>query len=121
MNTLLWLVQLLLALTFLAFGLLHLLRPRDKLLQVTPWVEDYPQTLVKAVGALELMGALGVVLPSALGTAPGVVVASAVGLGLISLGGVVVHLLRSERDRVALPAVLLVAAVFVAWGRAVAL
>ncbi len=116
-NTLLWLLQLVLALAFAAFGLLMLTRPRETLLRTVPWVEDYPQTAVKAIGAFEVLGAIGIVVPAALGVATGIVPVAAIGLALVALGATVTHLLRSEQRAAIPPAALLAAAVLVAVGR----
>lgn len=117
MNAVLWLLQLLLGLAFLALGSLKLTRPREVLLRALPWVEDLPQGAVRAIGALEVLGALGVVLPAAVRAAPVLVPVAATGLALLALGAVATHLQRSERDRAVLPGVLLVVAVVVAAGR----
>ncbi len=117
MDGLLWILTLLLALAFAVLGLLKLTRPREVLLRSVPWVEDFPQPAVRAIGAAELLGALAVLLPGALGLVPVLVPVAAVGLALLALGAVVTHLLRGERDRAVLPAVLLLAAAAVAAGR----
>jgi uncharacterized membrane protein len=116
-NTVLWFVQLLLALTMLALGLLKLTRPRATLLRAVPWAEDYPQPVVRAVGALEVLCAIGLVLPGAVGTATGPLVAAAVGTALVGLAGVVTDLLRGEKTRIAAPAAVLAGAALVALGR----
>ncbi len=117
MNGLLWILQLLLALAFVTLGLLKLTRPRETLLRTLPWVEDFPQPVVKALGAVEVIGGLVLVFPAGLGVGTRLVPVAAIGLALIALGAVVTHLLRHERDRAAVPAVLLLGAVAVAAGR----
>ena len=67
-SAVLWLLQIVLALVFLALGLLKVTRSRERLLTVAPWVEDYPEWAVTTIGVLELLGAAGVVLPAILGT-----------------------------------------------------
>ena len=128
MNAVLWLLQIVLALAFLALGLLMLTRSRERLLRVAGWVEDFPEPVVRAIGALELLGAVGLVLPMLLGAAgvvlPGVlgvagvlVPVAALGLAVILVGAITTHLLRGEQDEVGLPVALLVAAALVAAGR----
>jgi uncharacterized membrane protein len=116
-NGLLWILQLLLALAFVALGLLKLTRPRETLLRTLPWVEDFPQPVVKALGAVEVLGGLVLVIPAGLGFGGRLVPVAAIGLALVALGAVVTHVLRSERDRAAVPAVLLLGSVAVAAGR----
>ena len=117
MNAVLWLLQIVLALAFLALGLLMLTRSRERLLRVAGWVEDFPQPVVTAIGVLELLGAVGVVLPGVLGVAGAVVPVAALGLAVLLVGAIVTHLLRGEQDEVAAPVLLLVAAAVVAAGR----
>ncbi len=117
MNAVLWLLQIVLALAFLALGLLMLTQSRERLLRVAGWVEDFPQPVVTAIGVLELLGAVGVVLPGILGVAGVVVPVAALGLAVLLVGAIATHLLRGEQDEVAAPVLLLVAAAAVAAGR----
>ncbi len=117
MNAVLWLLQIVLALAFLALGLLMLTQSRERLLRVAGWVEDFPQPVVTAIGVLELLGAVGVVLPGVLGVAGVVVPVAALGLAVLLVGAIATHLLRGEQDEVAAPVLLLVAAAAVAAGR----
>ena len=74
--------------------------------------------LYLAIGALEVAGALGLVLPAVTGIAPVLVPLAAVGLVLVMVGAVVVHLRRGDGLAGAAPAIVLgLLAVFVAWGR----
>jgi uncharacterized membrane protein YphA (DoxX/SURF4 family) len=116
-NAVLWLLQIVLALAFLALGLLMLTQSRERLLRVAGWVEDFPQPVVTAIGVLELLGAVGVVLPGILGVAGVVVPVAALGLAVLLVGAIATHLLRGEQDEVAAPVLLLVAAAAVAAGR----
>ncbi|MHA6779780.1 DoxX family protein [Pseudonocardia saturnea] len=118
MNTTLWIVQGLLAAFFGAGGLVKLVRPPKRLIdQGLTWVEDFPPGAVKAIGALEVLAAVGLVLPAVTGVAPVLVPLAAVGIGLLMIGAAVVHVRRDEVPFVGVLAVLLAAAAFVAWGR----
>ena len=46
-----WVLQILLALAFLAAGLTKLTQPRQKLATTMGWVEDYSDPWVRAIGA----------------------------------------------------------------------
>ena len=70
---------------------------------------------MKAIGALEILGALGLVLPAVTGILPVLVPLAALGLTATMDGAVIVHLRR--RETFIPPAVLLVLAAFVAVGR----
>jgi uncharacterized membrane protein len=117
MSAVLWLLQLVLALVFLALGLLMVTRPRDQLMRVLPWVEDFPGPVVTTVGVLELLGAACLVLPPVVGEWTVLVPVAATGLGILLVGVIVEHLTRRETGRLAGPAALLVAAAAVAVGR----
>lgn len=54
-----------------------------------------------------VLGALGLVLPGALGVAPLLTPLAAVGLALTMIGGIVTHVRMGETDRLAVPIVLL--------------
>ena len=117
MNAVLWVLQLLLAMAFFAFGLLMVTRSRERLQRVAGWVEDFPAPAVRTIGVLELLGAVGVVLPGVLGVAGVLVPVAALGLAVILVGAIVTHLLRGEQDELGLPVALLLAAAVVAAGR----
>ena len=117
MNAVLWLLQIVLALAFLALGLLMVTRSRERLLRVAGWVEDFPEWVVTTIGVLELLGAVGVVLPGVLGVAGVLVPVAALGLVVLLIGAIVTHLLRGEQDEVAAPVLLLIASALVAAGR----
>ena len=118
MNIVLWVVAGLLALAFLASGVSKVTGERSKMIEKTPYVEDFSQNAVRLIGAVEILGAIGLILPAALGVAPVLVPLAATGLALVMIGAAVVHLSRGEGIQAAIPSlVLAVLAAFVAWGR----
>jgi uncharacterized membrane protein len=118
MNIALWIVQGLLAAFFGAGGVVKVVRPPKRLYdQGLTWVEDFSAGAVKTIGALELLAAIGLVLPAVTGVVPVLVPLAALGLGLLMIGAAVVHVRRDEVPFVAVNAALLAAAAFVAWGR----
>jgi len=118
MNVALWIVQGALALVFGASGVVKATRDRKRLFDdgIT-WVEDFPAWAVKAIGVLEILAAVGLILPAVTGIAPVLTPAAAAGIGLLMAGAVVVHFRRGEFAFIGVIAVLLAAAVLVAWGR----
>src|SRR3954468_18538144 len=72
MNIALWIVAGLLTAVFLLAGSAKLLVPREKLATAPGggWVLDFSAGFVKALGALEILGAVGLILPALLGIAP---------------------------------------------------
>lgn len=118
MNIAIWVVTGLLALAFLAAGGMKLARPKDALAASgLTWVEDFSPTAVKAIGAAEVLGALGLVLPAVTGIATWLVPVAATCLALLMLGAVVTHLRRKEGPGAVPSLVLALLAAFVAWAR----
>jgi uncharacterized membrane protein YphA (DoxX/SURF4 family) len=117
MNVAIWVLQVLLALAFLAAGLTKLTQPRQKLAATMGWVEDFSDPGVRAIGALEVLGALALLLPALTGVATMLVPIAAVGLALLMVGAAATHRRRGELPMIGVNAVLLVLAVAVAWAR----
>ena len=118
MNLVLWLAAGLLTAVFGATGILKLTQSRDHLHRSgMTWVDDFSTPAVRTIGALELLGALALVMPSAFGTATWLTPLAAIGLTLLMAGAVIVHLRRHEASLAVGTALLLLLAAFVAWGR----
>ena len=119
MNTALWIVAGLLAAVFLLAGSSKLFIPREKLAKAPGggWVLDFSAGFVKALGAIEILGAVGLILPALLDIAPILVPLAAVGLALIMVGAAIVTFRRQEFKHMLLNLTYLALAAFVAWGR----
>jgi uncharacterized membrane protein YphA (DoxX/SURF4 family) len=115
-NVVLWIIQILLALAFLAAGLAKVSQPKKKLAGHMAWVDDFSERSVKLIGAAEVLGALGLVLPAA-GITGALIPIAATGLVLLMLGAAITHARRGEMQMIAVNLVLLVLAAVVAWGR----
>ena len=63
MNIALWIIQVLLAIAFLVSGGTKLSRPRLSLAGQMPYVQDFSDAQVKGIGALEILAAIGLVVP----------------------------------------------------------
>jgi hypothetical protein len=116
-NVALWALQIILAVGFLFAGGVKATQPREKLLKQMAYVEDYRQPVIKAIGVLEILGAIGLVLPAATGIATWLTPVAATGLAITMVGAVIVHLRRGEANQILGPIVLGVLAAVVAWGR----
>ncbi len=117
MNIALWVAQIGLALAFGGAGAMKLARTRDQLHEQTPYVEDFSDRTIKAIGALEVSAALGLVLPAATGILVWLTPLAAVGLAILMVLAAVVHVRRGEVRNVVVNLVLLALALFVVWGR----
>ncbi|NNC13486.1 DoxX family protein [Planctomonas sp. JC2975] len=96
MTIALWIVNIILAIAYLAAGGTKLLQPKAKLAPMMGWVEDFATPYVKLIAAAEVVGALGLVLPLLTSIAPILAPIAAVCLAIIMAGAVVVHLRRKE-------------------------
>src|SRR6266567_5969441 len=103
-----WIVAALLALLYAYAGGKKLLQDQEQLRPLMAWVDSVPRPLVKLIGALEVLGALGLVLLPLTGIAAWLAVAAAVGLALVQIGGMTLHLSRGEVREIWLNIVLLV-------------
>jgi len=118
MNVVLWIIASLLAAAFLAAGLMKVSQPKEKLAASgMEWTADFSVNTVKLIGGLEILAAIGLILPAAVDIVPVLVPLAAVGLVLIMAGAVLTHTRRKEFPMIAVNLVLLVLAALVVWGR----
>lgn len=120
MHLALWIIAGLLAAAYLVSGLGKLVLTKEKIATTgksAKWVEDFSARSVKAIGALEVLGAAGLVLPGAFDIAPILVPLAAVGLAMIMVGAVITRARRQEVKLMMADLTYLALAVFVAWGR----
>ena len=120
MDMLLWLLAGILALAFVAAGAMKLVTPHSKLVQNPNmgWATDFSPSQVKLIGAVEVLGAAGLVLPPIVGAAEWLVPLAAAGLALDMLGAFSTHLRRRDLVAVRVPAAVLgLMALVVAVGR----
>jgi uncharacterized membrane protein YphA (DoxX/SURF4 family) len=117
MNIVIWIVQGLLAAMFLMAGLMKASQPKEKLSKNMAWVNDLSDSNVKLIGVLEILAAIGLVLPQVTGVLPWLTPLAAVGLGLIMVGAIITHVRRNENSVIGINIVLLLLAAFVAYGR----
>jgi uncharacterized membrane protein YphA (DoxX/SURF4 family) len=90
-------INIVLALGFLASGLAKVSQPRAALAKRgMGWTDDFSVVNVKLIGAAEVVGAVGLVVPLLTGVAPVLSPIAAVCLAIIMVGAIVVHVRRSE-------------------------
>lgn len=117
MNLGLWIAQILAGALFAMAGVMKLSQPIDKLAARMTWVPRVPPAEVRFIGACELAGGLGLILPWATHMVPLLTPIAAVALALVMLLAIVHHLRHGEAKMVPLNLVLGGLALFVAWGR----
>lgn len=117
MNLALWIVAGLLAALALFSGATKVFLPKSKLDESTDWTESASAGFIRTLGVLEILAAVGLILPAVLDIAPVMVAVTAVCWILLMIGGMITHARYEHYNNVALCLVLLGAAAFVAWGR----
>ena len=113
----LWVTQGLLAAMFLMAGANKLFQSTEELAKMLPWVTEMPAGLVKFIGLSELMGGLGLLLPSLLRIKPNLTPLAALGLATIMLLATLFHISRGEMSVIGMNIAFMAMALFVAWGR----
>ncbi|GAA0977743.1 DoxX family protein [Acrocarpospora macrocephala] len=117
MNVFLWVLQGLLAALFGGAGVMKITQPKEKLKAGLPWTEDFSPGAIKTIGSLELLAAIGLILPAVTGILPILTPLAATGLILVMIGAALTHLRRKEPPAIVINLVLLALAAVVAWGR----
>jgi len=122
MNIAIWIAQGLLALVFAGAGISKLMQPYDKMAERMGYVKDFSPGAIRGIGVVEVLGAIGVILPALVGAlrVPWLVPLAAFGLALNMAGAMATHLRRREVPMMVGNLVLLALAAFVAYGRLVA-
>ena len=113
-NRLLWTLQILLALVFIAHGAMMLFPPAEvaKLMN-----QEMPRWFQLFIGISEVLAAIGVTLPAITGVQPWLVSWAAGGLMFVMVSATIFHLTRGEYSSAATTVVLLAIATVVARGR----
>ncbi len=122
MNIALWILQGLLAALFLMAGVMKATRSKEEIKgsdgERMAWVDDVSATNIKLIGVLEILAAIGLILPQLTGILPWLTPLAAVGLVLTMIGAIVLHVRRGDGTQALVSnAVLLLLAAFVAYGR----
>ncbi len=81
------------------------------------WAEDFSEPAIKRIGALEMLGVFGLILPQATGRAEILTPIAACGLILLQLGALATHVRRGELRMLIINVPLILALAYVAVGR----
>ncbi|MGF9976960.1 DoxX family protein [Viridibacillus arvi] len=116
MNIILWIIQILLALLFITVGSKKAFQT-DKAKESMDWAKNVPNSRIIAIGIVEILGAIGLVLPWALDIAPILTPIAAVGLALTMIVAAILHAKLKENKAVVVNIIILVLISLVAIGR----
>jgi len=114
MNIVLWVLQVLLALAFLAHGWMFLAPSPEVAAQMNA---SLPRWFSLFLGVAEVLAAVGLTLPGLTRIQPGLVAWAAGGIMIVTASATVYHLMRGETSAAAITLLLFVMATFVAYMR----
>jgi uncharacterized membrane protein YphA (DoxX/SURF4 family) len=115
MNIALWVIQALLAALFLFAGSMKLIMPFEEMMKQMPI--PLPKWFVLFTGVVEMLGALGVILPWLLRIRTGLTPLAAVGLVIVMIGATIYTVAAGDIASALMPMVVGLLAAFVAYGR----
>ena len=110
-----WIVAGLLAAFYLYAGGKKLVQSKEQLAPMMGWVDTIPMPVVRGIGAVEVLGAIGLILPPLTGVAPVLALVAAIGFAVLQVLAGGVHLSRGEKKEIGLNVALVVLAVVAAW------
>lgn len=120
MNTVLWMIQIVLALVFLMAGSLKAFQPKTVIMARGLGVlEPFKEWHVTLIGVLELAAVAGLILPMALDILPVLTPLAAIGLILTMFVAGYTHYRKSEFPNIGVNVILGILALIVAFGRLV--
>ena len=94
-NVVLWILQVALGIYFIYVGVMHFIVP-DGLPGPMEWMYDLNDTAHAIAGTAEILGGLGLILPSVTRIRPELTVYAAVGLMIVMISALVWHATRGE-------------------------
>ena len=113
----LWAAQLLLAAAYGLFGSMKATQPLDQLAVMMKWIPDFSPLFVRSLGIVEILGAIGLILPSLTRVHPRLTVLAAQCILVHQFCAVTLHLSKGEANVLGLNAGLIGLAAFIVWGR----
>jgi len=118
MNILLWIIQILLALLFIAAGISKLVIPADVLMQsAPPGSTQFSASFLKLIGLVETLGGLGLILPGVFHKRPELTPLAAAGLVIVMIGAVAISVKDHGIGAAVVPLITGLLCAFVAYGR----
>jgi hypothetical protein len=115
MNTLLWVIQALLAALFLFAGATKFIMPVEEMISQMPI--ELPAWFLRFIGLAEVLGAAGLILPWLSGMQPRLTPFAAAGLVIIMIGATVLTLMGGEVAMALVPLIVGILCAFVFYGR----
>ena len=112
-----WIAQGLTSILLFVGAFMKLTMPISELSINLKWTAESPKFMVRALGIIDLIGAVGIILPSLLKVKPKLAPIAALGTILLMVSAIVFHIIRNEASVIGFNFVMIVFATFVYWGR----
>jgi uncharacterized membrane protein len=116
MNTALWVVAIVTSLLF-GFSGAYKVFATGKYREGAAWARSVAPRTVQMIGALEILGAIGIILPQWTGVLPWLTIVAGFCLALMQMTAMGLHIRRKEYSIVPINLILLALPLFVAVGR----
>jgi uncharacterized membrane protein YphA (DoxX/SURF4 family) len=114
MNIIVLIIQVVLAIMFTMAGLMKSTQPKEKLVKVLPWINNYSLEKARFIGISELLGAIGILIPQLAGILPVLSPIAAIALAIVMVLAALHHLPKKEYKELMFNAVLFSLLVIVA-------
>jgi putative oxidoreductase len=117
LNITIWIVQGITATLMVISAFMKIATPISKLSARWKWTGELPETVVRLLGVLDLLGGIGIIVPALLKIKPGLTPLAALGVVLLMTSASVFHISRGEASVIGFNIILMLLASFIAWGR----
>jgi putative oxidoreductase len=117
LHIILWVAQIILGGMFIMAGMMKSTQPIVDLSKSVPWTANVPLALIRFIGVSELLGGIGLILPSLLRIKPILTPVAAIGILLIMVFALVYHIMNGETNVIGINIAFGLVAAFIAWGR----
>lgn len=116
-HVILWIAQVVLASTLIWSSTMKLFQPIGKLSAMWPWAGQVSLAFVKLTGLIDLLGAVGLILPALLRIRPKLTPVAALAIIALMICASIFHISRGEASSIGVNIFFAIIAVFIAWGR----
>lgn len=117
MNIILWIAQVFVAAGFIWIATIKLFQPIEKIAAMWPWTGEAPSLMVRLLGVVDLLGGLGLILPTLLRIKPRLTAFTAIAIIVLMVCASIFHIARGEGAVIGFNIFVAVIAAFIAWGR----
>jgi hypothetical protein len=112
----LWVAQVTLAVLFMA-GAIMKFQPIETISAMMPWTGQVPVWIVRLLGLIDLLAAVGLILPSMLRIKPQLTPWAALSIITLMFSAIVFHVSRGEASVTGVNIISAIIALFIVWGR----